>query len=830
MSESLNIQSLIVCSNQQSSAPSITVQIVESKVPTALSLDGLYPASQKAARAGRMGGIVPLKLSNFHSQAGLLNHEMLAQLKEFASTPQGADCLRYFGYNFDIQKLSNPPESQVETALSLDVGFQALEQVARAGRMGGIIPLSKGRLHSQALTALNEDLRKQLKEFACTKQGSKCLRYFGYYLDIQEPRAYPVSANGPVKNKVEAVDEVLVEGPGQAFAEPLVQASFESAVEGPIEALAERAIEAPFNPSFATEELKTVTKVAEPDPKDLLLRQKIRKAIEKSNPKSNIIEIWNNRRQKRQVTLTPKEKSLRQALTWVASVCLAISCAAEIQFLAEKRSLPQVAKQNLFAGDLLAARTGFEKIIQTQPDNWEAYLGHASTIPNEYAKQVVDYTQVLAIKPGEPHAVFGLAKAHYELGDYNNAIAFANKSIAQSPTPEALEVKAKSLMHLRNFHDASRVFEQILAKPSKPSAELYYQLASCQKELGNRNQQREYLRKASKLDPKNISYLNQLAMLLVADKDFEEAKLVLQKAVSIKAKEPGLHVRLANVYTQLNSPQKAINELSQVIDHDLGPKADILKRRAALFCSMNKYGRALADVDSAMVLKPTDKTLPKMRERIVSQLAIIKDSLDRQLARTQRDSNAVLVAKASPATPMKTADPSPTAVDTALSQQIVLKAFKHIKKGDFKTAIPMLQAALKKDPENSEAHRYLAFSYFHSGLVNKALVHSKQVVALGTEHPHDLFSLGEAHFYDGKPQEAIKFYRDALRKDPLHVEARMGAIRSLIAMGKVHEATSACEEAAYSSRSEKAKFKFKRMLNEMKSRNQIASTARSFKS
>lgn len=814
MSESLNSQSLIAHSKDQSSTPFITVQIVEESVLTALSLDVMFPGLDGGARAGRMGGIVPPRLANFQSRrSGPLSDALREQLKDFASTQSGAKCLKYLGYCFDIQEPSDQTKEQEQAALlSVEPVFQALDGGSRAGRMGAIVPLSLANLHSRPIRPLRGDLKEKLKEFASTKRGAKCLKYFGYYFDTRESKAAPIAVNSETSALASSKSNVL-----------------------------------PIKAELARPALKSDSKVVRLSTHELWLNQQSRQVQQASqvqqvqkiqqgqqadlNSKSNVEAIPNASKEKRlEATLTPHQKQLRQVILWVASICLVICCAAEMQHLSQKQSMQQIAMKKLSAGDLSGAKVNFEKVIQTEPENWEAYLGHAATIPGEYAKQIRDYNHVLAIKPGESHAVNGLAKSYYELGDYSNAIIFANKSYAQSSSIESLELKAKSLMHLRYFADASKVFQQVLAIPSKRNAELYYTLASCQKKIGNRNQQVEYLRKASELDPKNTSYLNELAMLQVAGNELEDAKVTLQKAVSLNKAEPTFHVRLAKVLTQLNSPNRAISELNQVIDNGRGPKADILKQRALLYCSTNNYGRALSDVESALVLKPTDKFLPVLRQRIVHQLAVIKAGLDRQLAKNYRDSNNTRVALSptEASSPVKSTA-TPSANEGTHSQQMVLKAYKHIKNGDLKAAIPVLETAVKHDPDNSQAHRYLAFSYLNSGMVTKALAHSKQVVALGTEHPHDLYSLGEAHFYDGKPQEAMKFYRDALRINPLHVEARMGAIRSLIALGKVEEAKSICEAAAYNSRSEKAKFQFKRMLNDIKSKNQIASS-RSFRS
>lgn len=155
---------------------------------------------------------------------------------------------------------------------------------------------------------------------------------------------------------------------------------------------------------------------------------------------------------------------------------------------------------------------------------------------------------------------------------------------------------------------------------------------------------------------------------------------------------------------------------------------------------------------------------------------------------------------------------------------MVQKAYKSIKQGDYDNAIPLLKKAVEIDPSNTDAHRYLAYSYLKKGLVTLSLSESKALVEGGSRIPHDHFALGEANFYNSKFKEALRNYKDALVLDPKFTDARMGVIRSLLAMNKTQEAKAICEDAAYNSPTIQSKGQFKKLLNEMNSRTQIATT------
>lgn len=168
----------------------------------------------------------------------------------------------------------------------------------------------------------------------------------------------------------------------------------------------------------------------------------------------------------------------------------------------------------------------------------------------------------------------------------------------------------------------------------------------------------------------------------------------------------------------------------------------------------------------------------------------------------------------------------PASPETPPEQRMVQKAYKNIKQGDYDSAIPLLKKAVEIDPSNEDAHRYLAYSYLKKGLVTLSLTESKSLVEGGSRLPHDHFALGEANFYNSKFKEALRNYKDALVLDPKFTDARMGVIRSLLAMNKTQEAKTICEDAAYNSPTIQSKGQFKKLLNEINSRSQIASTIR----
>lgn len=168
----------------------------------------------------------------------------------------------------------------------------------------------------------------------------------------------------------------------------------------------------------------------------------------------------------------------------------------------------------------------------------------------------------------------------------------------------------------------------------------------------------------------------------------------------------------------------------------------------------------------------------------------------------------------------------PESKSISYSKPVVVKAYKQIRHGKYQEAIEVLKPTLKTDPTNVEAHRYLAFSYMQIGRPADALDEASKVVENGKiELPHDAVTLGEAQFYTGKPKQAIENYREALLLNPLHIDARAGVIRCLMALGRFSEAKAICKQAAYRHQDEKGKAYFRKLLRDIDSKTQIASTS-----
>ena len=79
-----------------------------------------------------------------------------------------------------------------------------------------------------------------------------------------------------------------------------------------------------------------------------------------------------------------------------------------------------------------------------------------------------------------------------------------------------------------------------------------------------------------------------------------------------------------------------------------------------------------------------------------------------------------------------------------------------IDKRDFQSAVPLLQAALAKAPDNADAWNLMGFAYRKLGKINKALEFYQKALTIDRDHRGALEYLGELYLETGRADDAKK--------------------------------------------------------------------------
>ncbi len=617
---------------------------------------------------------------------------------------------------------------------------------------------------------LRDDLRAELHEFVRNKFGVEGKKFFEE-VDIQKSESYQASIvlrdlekaleRGKDEKEPEAVEKgnskaepkntLLQEGldHGLAVASWLKQQAQSGTAKGRFKSIDDNEVESSRN-IF----VEKVRKESEVDKKQFTAREE-----KETDIQAAIL----------------KDKKMRQTIITVATVCVVISGVALMMYSAERQSSMEEATHKLTSGDIAGAKASFEKIIKLQPENWEAFMKHAATVPNDYAAQVNDYKQVLVIKPDEIAAALGLTKAYYELKDYKHAISAADKAYAIDHSYMGpLEIKGQSLIRLGKYDEAIKVFKLAMEKPSERDAELNYLVATCYRSMGNTDGEIEYLQKSLQNDPSNAKNYEALAKALLSQNKLDAAKGALEKAISHNGGDSQLHFELAKVYLKLNATSGAIDELSKAIERGLA-NAETLGMRAELYVKKSQFGPAKADIDQALSLSPNNKTLLKLQSQTERQLAIEKSRVGtRQIVSTDEAE-----------TPLSAQD---------LQGDYVAKAYELMRQGRSGYAAKLCRHAIQLNPSDLRARRYLANALYNTGDYVESSNQFAAVAAVQALSMDEYFLYGKALVKAKRVEQAIKVLEPIVVQQPTFSKARVQLIKAYALAGFNDHVRSQCQE------------------------------------
>ena len=491
-----------------------------------------------------------------------------------------------------------------------------------------------------------------------------------------------------------------------------------------------------------------------------------------------------------------KEKMLRQYLIMGSSICLSVSLLVALAFVMQRQTMLETASQKLDKGDIKSAKTEYEEIIKKDPNNWKAYVGHAMASPDDYQRQIADFNKVLELQPHAASAAVAMANAYFKLRDFQNALKAAERACEVEPrNVAALKIKGAALLKLGDAQKASEALKLAVAQNQKNPSELYYLLASCYHEFKQPDKEIESLVQALKGDPNNTSYLKELGAIYVTQNQLEKAKQTLEKATSVAPADGELHFRLAQIFAREQETDKALTEFSKALDRGY-VNTESLGERGKLYYYKHLWGSAKADFEDALDRTPNDKDIRRML-----------DLSDKAIA----DAKARVGTRKMPEEVAATAAAEPLPV-SELQGDYVGRAYEEMKTGKMAHAIKLLKAAVKVNPNDVRARKYLASSLYAIGDWPEA---SAQFAYAGAQEqlaPEERFMYGKSLSSAGKQEQAITVLQALVNEQPTYGQARIALIKVFETAGFRDHAREQCQIGIQQARSQAELAEYKALM------------------
>jgi tetratricopeptide (TPR) repeat protein len=152
----------------------------------------------------------------------------------------------------------------------------------------------------------------------------------------------------------------------------------------------------------------------------------------------------------------------------------------------------------------------------------------------------------------------------------------------------------------------------------------------------------------------------------------------------------------------------------------------------------------------------------------------------------------------------------------------VAKGCDLINRGDYNGAVSVLTLAVRQNPSDLEARRYLCRAFIGAGAARQAVQQLEAVIKVAPNNPADYTMIAEAYFQMGDTKKSIAYYKQAIQVDSSYAGARLGLARAFLASGDTGSAGSVCYESLKTRQDAQTRQQFIDLINTIRSRGTLA--------
>lgn len=157
----------------------------------------------------------------------------------------------------------------------------------------------------------------------------------------------------------------------------------------------------------------------------------------------------------------------------------------------------------------------------------------------------------------------------------------------------------------------------------------------------------------------------------------------------------------------------------------------------------------------------------------------------------------------------------PAFADTA-TDFLLQKGYDQLRRKEYSNAATTFSQAVRNNPQDLQARRYLAAALTRSGQSKAAAQQLQMITQNDPGKAYDQAALGEAYLLWGKTKLAVTSYNEALKLDPSLDSARLGLAQSLLALNQTTKAKQVCLEGLRITASSSLRLQFKDVLGRIK--------------
>ncbi|KAF0995183.1 bacteriocin-processing peptidase family protein [Geobacillus sp. TFV-3] len=194
--------------------------------------------------------------------------------------------------------------------------------------------------------------------------------------------------------------------------------------------------------------------------------------------------------------------------------------------------------------------------------------GRIAFFASRYEEAARYFRASLQLDPDQPEvwSYFGLASAY--AGHIEKGLISSRVAVSLYPGDLFIETNHGVLLfHAKRFAEAREWFDRLVRRERR-DAQLWYERARCDRELGRRRKAERGFCVAKALDPQEPYPYLMLADLYHDDGDWEKAKAALEEGLAAAWRAAPLYVRLGDLYMDEGEVEQAVSCYEEAIRHD----------------------------------------------------------------------------------------------------------------------------------------------------------------------------------------------------------------------------------------------------------------------
>lgn len=157
----------------------------------------------------------------------------------------------------------------------------------------------------------------------------------------------------------------------------------------------------------------------------------------------------------------------------------------------------------------------------------------------------------------------------------------------------------------------------------------------------------------------------------------------------------------------------------------------------------------------------------------------------------------------------------------AQAQAYLAQGYRQLRGTDYVGAARSLTEAVKANPADMTARRYLCKAWIECGLTAQAIQQIEVIRKADPGKVSDQLLLGDAYYRAGEMEKSIAIYKDLIRQQPTLELAHVGLVRGLLGQGLNEQAEPICMRLLQTSKDAAVQSFAQTKLTEIRERSNI---------